>query len=76
MSNVIPFISGPVDFEAIPEIRRQSQAEWAERVKYRIRTIADVFPASVKVLSLNRNELAVLLAKTLHGEQDKAEFFS
>ena len=56
MSNVLPFIAGTVDFEAIPEIRRQSEAERAERIRYRLRTIADAFPASVKVLSLNRNE--------------------
>jgi hypothetical protein len=63
MSNVIPFIRCPLDFEAVPEIRAQSEEERAERVKTRLRAIAGVLPLSYKFLSLHRDELVELLTK-------------
>ena len=52
MSNVIPFIADPMNFEAIPEIRRQSEDENNRRISRRLRSIGYVFPVSVKFLGL------------------------
>jgi hypothetical protein len=62
-NNVIPFLAGPLEFEAIPEIRAQSAEERVARVKQRLSAIGGFLPLSYKVLSLHRGELLELLAK-------------